>query len=81
MPLHQSFAMATPIAALKRNIHLSHAKQLAHLQLLPAPDSRKEDPPPSLLQTITGWIQDNAQAIKAAQNSREYPCPIGMGSD
>ena len=81
MPLTQSFAMATPIAALKRNIHLSHAKQLAHLQLLPARDTRKEDPPPSLLQIITGWIQDNAQAFKAAQNSREYPCPLGMGSD
>ncbi|RPD56480.1 alpha/beta-hydrolase [Lentinus tigrinus ALCF2SS1-7] len=58
------------LTVLKRNIHLSHAKQLAQLQLPTEHDIRREEPSSELLQTITKWITDNPGAIKAAQDSR-----------
>ncbi|RPD53721.1 alpha/beta-hydrolase [Lentinus tigrinus ALCF2SS1-7] len=60
--------MPLPLA-IRRNIHLTHAKQLAQLQLPPESDIRKEKPSDDL-QFITRWITDNPGAIKTAQDSR-----------
>ena len=67
--------MALPIA-LRRNIHLSHAKQLAQLQLPLERDIHREDPPSGFLDTVKGWINDNAGAVRAAQEARQCFLPL-----
>ena len=69
--------MTLPVA-LRRNIHLSHARQLAQLQLPLEQDIYREEPPSGLLDTVTSWVKDNPEAVRAAQESRQCFLPVQM---
>jgi len=74
-PLH---AMPELHAELLAGIRLRHVMQLADMEIPPAHELRSEAPSEDVqVNTVTGWIEANQGAIKAAQASQcSSPSPV-----